>query len=192
VEKKKKMDQPGKIHLIIGPMFSGKTTEMTRRINKYGFGNHKKKTIILKWGKDVRSCEDEGTMVSHDKIRTPCYRVSNNFLNEDLKVKMCLIKKVQKFDVIGIDEGHFFQGLVDFCETMCNLHNKIVIVTALDADFRREPFLGVLKLIPKCESVKKLKAICNDCSKSASFSYKTTPSKKIVEVGGGRKLYASV
>lgn len=59
----------------------------------------------------------------------------------------------KEYDCIGIDEGQFYEDIVDFAETAANL-GKIVIISALSGTFERKPFKDVLDLIPKCEKVK--------------------------------------
>jgi thymidine kinase len=174
------------IELIIGPMFSGKTSELQRRIKRFHYGNNNKKTIILKWEGDNRS-ESENTLKTHDGMEIECFRVSEKLLDGKGNVNKEILEKVKCVYIIGIDEGHFFENLIGFCEIMVNKHNKKVIVAALDSNFKREPFKDVCNLIPKCEEVTKLKAVCNICSKDASFSFKISESEKIIDVGSEEK-----
>ena len=78
-------------------------------------------------------------------------------MHRPLEVK----EKAEEFEIIGIDEGQFFENLVPFCEEMANT-GKCVIVAALDGTFERKPFGSVLELIPLSESVTKLDAVCVD------------------------------
>ena len=66
------------------------------------------------------------------------------------------------YDVIGIDEGQFFTDIVDFSEKAANA-GKVVVVSSLQGTFLRGAFPSVLALIPKCEKIKKLTAICKLC-----------------------------
>lgn len=186
----------GRIELIIGPMFSGKTSELIKRIRKFSFGKNAKKTIILKWGSDYRNDEKKNTLKTHDGHEVNCYRVPNQLtVNGKIIPSISFSKLLKECDVIGIDEGHFFpeiDDLVTFCEFLSNEMDKIVIVTALNGDFRRKPFMEVLKLIPKCESVIKLNAVCTDCSSAeAAFTRKKVQDNQIIDVGGSEK-YESV
>jgi thymidine kinase len=70
--------------------------------------------------------------------------------------------KWRHYDVIGIDEGQFFPDIVEFAELAAN-SGKIVIVSSLGGTFHRGVFSKVLELIPKCEKIKKLAAICRIC-----------------------------
>lgn len=68
-------------------------------------------------------------------------------------------EKALEFDIVGIDEGQFFEEIVEFSETMANL-GKTVIIAALDGTFERKPFGRILELIPLAENVTKLDAVC--------------------------------
>lgn len=174
----------GKIELIIGPMFSGKTSELMKRINRLSVVNHK--CIVIKYCKDNRY-SNSNFIFTHDKINM--YAVNTDSL---LKLK----DMAENYTIIGIDEGQFFEDIVDFCETMANM-NKIVIVAGLDATFERKPFGKILDLIPLSESVIKLSAICKYCCKNidhvmeASFSKRLIDDKSEILIGGS-DLYTSV
>ena len=91
------------------------------------------------------------------------------------------------YDVIGIDEGQFFTDLVWFCEKAANAR-KVVIVSALQGTFVRGSWANVTELIPMCEKIKKLTAICKLCKESASFTFRTADSNchKLI---GGAEMY---
>ena len=103
-----------------------------------------------------------------------------------MKVK----ERALQYDVIGIDEGQFFPDIKQFCELMAD-YGKMVVVAALDGTFLRKPFNQILDLIPICDSVKKLRAICMFCGKEASFSLRTSADVD-VEVIGGADIYKAV
>ena len=90
---------------------------------------------------------------------------------------------IQIKDVIGIDEGQFFEDLVESCEFLAN-NGKIVIVTGLNGNFRREPFDQIVKLIPKCEKIRYLESICFFCKKPAHFSLRTVENESEIFIGG--------
>jgi hypothetical protein len=94
--------------------------------------------------------------------------------------------QLHDIDVVGIDEGQFvsvsclcasfirqFVDLVDECERLANL-GKVVIVAALDGDYRREAFTQIAQLIPKAEVLHKLQAVCMHCYKDAAFTKRIT------------------
>jgi len=176
------MTKNGRVELIIGPMFSGKTSELVRRIGRYKFGKNKKETVILKWDRDLRYDETETNGKTHDGNGYLCLRVGKELTP--------IIKYLLKYDVIGVDEGHFFDikdELANFCDVLANKYHKVVIVAALDSDFMREAFFEVVKLVPKCEKVDKLQSICTNCSNDASFSLKIGDKSKRIDVGGKEK-----
>lgn len=170
------MVQTGSIELIIGPMFSGKTTELMRRIKRHSIA--KRKCIILKYNKDVRYSTEN--LSTHDLLETPALPVSRLYEAAEA---------VRDADVIGIDEGQFYVDLIQFCEEQAN-KGKIVIVSALDANYKRERFNDVVDLIPKCESVEKLNAVCTMCGGIASFSMRIVEDKSLELVGGADKYTA--
>jgi thymidine kinase len=91
------------------------------------------------------------------------------------------------FDVIGIDEGQFFDDICNFAETAANL-GKIVILSALNGTYEKKGWENILQLIPLCEKVKKLSAICKICSANASFTFRTA-SGDSQEMIGGADMY---
>jgi len=91
------------------------------------------------------------------------------------------------FDVIGIDEGQFFEDIVHFSEEAAN-NGKIVIMSALNGTFEKKGWSNILELIPLCEKVKKLSAICKICSSNANFTFRTC-SGLTNEMIGGADMY---
>lgn len=162
----------GEIQVIYGPMFSGKSTELLRRIRRYRIRND---SCVLLKTKENRYIEDTEKVVTHDQF---------NYL-EAISCKRLFEKQqeVVNYDVIGIDEGQFFEDIIPFCEWVANL-GKIVIVACLDSDFRREPFGNICELIAKAEKVVKLSSICYYCKEDAAFSARITPETAIKVIGG--------
>lgn len=167
----------GMIDLVLGPMFAGKSTELLRRIKRYRVAS--KKCLVIKYSKDTRYSDN--CVSTHDKQMIEAVSWENL---ADVQ------EKAQDFDIIGIDEGQFYIGLVDFWEEMAN-KGKMVIVAALDGTFERKPFPTVLDLIPLAESVTKLDAVCVDWKHSASFTKRLCDSKE-TELIGGAEIYKPV
>lgn len=131
------------IELILGPMFSGKTTELLRRIAREYRAN--RQVLLVKYSKDDRYSSD--SVASHDRL-----------MMEDILTISCsnlnpIVSFVEKFKntehepiVIGIDEGQFFPDLIEFCEKMAQL-GKEIHVAALDGTFERKPFPVIADLI---------------------------------------------
>eukprot|EP00118_Oscarella_pearsei_P026207 m.309607 g.309607 ORF g.309607 m.309607 type:complete len:274 (+) comp47071_c0_seq1:273-1094(+) len=166
----------GQIQLILGPMFSGKTTELLRRIKRYAIANHS--CVMIKYDKDKRYAENN--ISTHDKQVRSALSCARLF---DLK------SQVLKYEVVGIDEAQFFPDIVDFCEELAD-SGRTVIVAALDGTFQRKPFGSILDIIPLAESVVKLSAVCMNCFQDASFSKRLTAETQIEVIGGSDKYMA--
>ncbi|XP_072318917.1 thymidine kinase, cytosolic [Eucyclogobius newberryi] len=167
----------GQIQVIFGPMFSGKSTELMRRVRRFQVAQYN--CLVVKYAKDTRY-SDTG-MATHDKNTMDA--VSANSL-EDVRtfaLKAC---------VIGIDEGQFFPDTVPFAEEMANL-GKIIIVAALDGTFQRKAFGNILNLVPLAESVVKLHAVCMQCYKEAAYTKRIGAEKEVEVIGGADKYQAA-
>ncbi|CAG5128896.1 unnamed protein product [Candidula unifasciata] len=167
----------GQIQIIFGPMFSGKTTELMRRLKRYQIANYG--CLVIKYAKDIRY--DFTGIATHDRQVLPA--VSCETLTD-------LMPEALKHDVIGIDEGQFFPDIVSFCDQLAN-HGKVVIVAALDGTFQKKGFGDILNLVPLAEHVMKLTAVCLKCYKEASFT-KRKGSETQIEVIGGTDKYIAV
>ena len=162
----------GKIELILGPMFSGKSTRLIELMRKYVY--KAKKTIMVKFYADQRYT-DKSEVVTHDLIKYDsinCKILRNSF------------DTLKEYDVIGIDEGQFFADLVEVCEELA-LMGKIVLIAALNGDFRMEPFPVIQRIIAKADKIKLLKAYCFNCHKDAKFSLRIVQSNETVLIGAG-------
>eukprot|EP00794_Sanderia_malayensis_P009277 gene9277-10255_t len=173
-KKKHIKDQHGQIQVIFGPMFSGKTTELLRRMKRYRVAKYK--CLLVKYAKDTRY--DELGVATHD--RQVAEAISCTSLDD-------VENKIYNYDVVGIDEGQFFGDVVKFSESLAN-RGKTVIVAALDGDFQRKGFGSILDLVPLAESVVKLSAVCMICFEEGSFT-KRLGSEKAIEVIGGADKY---
>ena len=162
----------GKIELILGPMFSGKSTRLIELMRKYVY--KAKKTIMVKYYADQRYSE-KSEVVTHDLIKYDsinCKLLRNSF------------DTLKQYDVIGIDEGQFFADLVEVCEELA-LMGKIVLIAALNGDFRMETFPVIQRIISKSDKIKLLKAYCFNCHKDAKFSLRIVQSNETVLIGAG-------
>ncbi|KAI9177268.1 hypothetical protein LWI28_013043 [Acer negundo] len=173
----------GEVHVIIGPMFAGKTTALLRRIRSEG--NNGRNVAMIKSSKDTRYAID--LVVTHDGIKFPCWALPDltSFrakLGDDA---------YEKLDVIGIDEAQFFEDLYDFCCKAADHDGKTVIVAGLDGDYLRRSFGSVLDVIPLAETVTKLSARCELCGKQAFFTLRKTGEKQ-TELIGGADVYMPV
>ncbi|XP_069511351.1 thymidine kinase, cytosolic [Ambystoma mexicanum] len=167
----------GQIQVIFGPMFSGKSTELMRRVRRFQIAQYK--CLLVKYYKDVRYSTNG--VASHDRNTMEAVAASR-LLDVYQQAVSCA--------VIGIDEGQFFSDVVEFCEGMANM-GKTVIVAALDGTFQRKAFGNILSLVPLAESVVKLNAVCMECYREAAYT-KRLGAEKEVEVMGGSEKYQAV
>ena len=159
-------------------MWSGKTTELLRRIDRAHYAGQQ--TILYKYSKDVRYGENRAFMVSsHGGIH-------RNAIPIDSLAEVPIIPGT----VIGIDEGQFIDHLVEFAESAAN-QGCTVLITALSSDFKRELFPRIAQLIPKCEDEILLHAVCFDCKKDAGFTRRIVESGEL-ELIGGKDEYKAV
>jgi thymidine kinase len=167
----------GHLELIIGPMFSGKSTEIIRKIRL--LKKIDKKILVIKPLIDNRYDADKIT--SHNYESVDCIVVSNLFDIDD--------SLIQSHDTIVIDEGQFFSDLVTTVDSWINNYKVNIIVAGLDGDFQRKPIGQILNLIPQANSCIKLNSLCNICKDGteAPFSYRIDCSKESVLVGGADK-----
>lgn len=165
-------NNPGKgwVEVITGSMFSGKTEELIRRINRVKIANQK--VVIIKPAIDIRKSKHK--IVSHDNKSIDSLRVDEAADIEEL---------VENANVVCIDEAQFFgSDLVNVCDNLAN-KGKRVIVAGLDMDFRGEPFGPMPFLITKAEFVTKLHAICTNCGDLAQFSYRKVKEETKILLG---------
>ncbi len=158
--------QNGWIEVICGPMFSGKSEELLRRIGLLKYSEVK--YLLFTPTIDTRS----GVM----KAKSRDGRVIESIqINNSREILEHVNKSSDDLQVIAIDEAQFFDDeLPDVCNYLSN-NDYIVIVAGLDMDAWGRPFVPMMKLLVYAERVTKLKAICTNCGASASFTGHTTP-----------------
>lgn len=159
-------------------MYSQKTTNLIMHINALSHSG--RKCVVIKYDADARYSDE--TLSSHDKLSYKAVKCSKNGL-------LFLLDLINDYDVIGIDEGQFYDDLVDFCIQVQN-NDKICIVAGLDGDYQRNPFESISNLIPHCTYVEKVRAYCK-CGKEAPYTFRTTNSVER-EVIGGTEMYEAV
>lgn len=168
-----------KISVILGCMFSGKSTELIRRVSRYtSIGipvlliNHINDT---RTGNSVQT--HSGTKVNAEKLTNLMESVSSDIFTES--------------KVIAIDEAHFFSDLLEFVK-YAEQRNKTIIISGLDGDYKREPIGDILKIIPLCDDVVKLKALDmkDKNGSSAIFSKRIVTSDKQILIGAQESYIA--
>ena len=163
-------EQFGWIEIICGSMFSGKTEELIRRLNRAKYA--KQKIKVFKPIIDSRFKKD--FVFSHDKNQIESKSVSKS---SDIKIK------AKGYDVIGIDEAQFFDnGIVKICNDLANEGIR-VIVAGLDMDYKGDPFGPMPNLMAIAEYVTKLHAICAKSGNLANHSYRISNDKSLVHLG---------
>ena len=160
----------GRIEVICGSMFSGKTEELLRRLRRAQFA--RQSVEIFKPAIDTRYSDEQ--VVSHDKnaiLSTPVEHSSNILLLSS------------GAEVIGIDEAQFFDvGLVDVCQSLADQGVR-VIIAGLDLDFKRIPFGPMPALCAIADDVIKVHAICLRCGNLANYSHRLVENDKQVMLG---------
>lgn len=161
----------GWVEVICGPMFSGKSEELIRRLRRARIA--RKRVQVFKPALDNRYSADE--IVSHGDQRMDSEVVSN--------AKEMLAKLDRRTQVIGIDESNFFgPDLVDVSARLADT-GKQVIVAGLDTDFLGRPFSPMPELLCLAESITKTLAICMRCGNPAKHTQRLVESGDLIVVG---------
>ena len=160
----------GRIEVICGSMFSGKTEELIRRIKKVELADEK--YIIFRPKIDSRNHENK--IISHAKNEISASIVSSPKEILDLSVN---------YPVIGIDEAQFFdQSIVDVCNVLANKGRRLIIA-GLDMDYEGNPFGPMPNLMACAEDVMKVHAVCVETGNPAGYSYRKDSSDDLVLIG---------
>lgn len=160
----------GRIEVICGSMFSGKTEELIRRLRRARIA--RQKVEIYKPALDTRYSEAD--VVSHD---------ATTIASTPVEAAVSILLLAAEADVVGIDEAQFFdQGLVEVCTTLAN-QGKRVIIAGLDMDFQGQPFGPMPALCAVAEDVTKVHAICVKCGDLAYVSHRIVADERRVLLG---------
>ena len=168
----------GYLELILGPMWSGKTSMLLTYYRQFCFC--KLKVCVINFKADDRYSE---TMLStHDKQMIPCIM---GFSMEEIMKNPENANKINECDVILINEGQFFHDIVQFTTRRVEELHKKVYICGLDGDFRREKIGKLIDLIPISDKVTKLRALCGKCKDGtpAPFSFRNSSSTEQVLIG---------
>jgi len=164
------------LELIIGPVCSGKSGELIRRVDRLTIGNVR--VLLVKPTLDTRSKK----IKSRNGSELACYSLQKASDIFELLIEESLGQD-KPIEVIAFDEGQFFTDLYPTVKKLVQQHYK-VLVSALDTDFNGEPFADIPKLVTLSDSVMKLTAVCTECrSDYAIFSQKLKKGGNVVEVG---------
>ena len=162
--------RPGRIEVVCGSMFSGKTEELIRRLKRAEFA--KQRVEIFKPALDTRYSDMGGA--SHDR---------NSIMSTPVDSSSSILLLSSDIDVVGIDEAQFFDdGLVAVCNELANKGIR-VIVAGLDMDFKGVPFGPIPALCAIADEVTKVHAICVRCGALAYVSHRLVNNEKRVMLG---------
>ena len=164
------------LELVIGPMFSGKSTTILRRVKRaevIGIN-----TLIVTSVTDTRYNTNTNLVKTHDKQMVDAIGLDN-------------IKEITRFaafqnaKLIIIEEAQFFSGLYEMVAKLVEVYKRDVIVVGLDGDSERKPFGEILELIPLADTITKLTALCKRCGDGtpALFTYSKWTKETQVCVG---------
>jgi len=194
----------GYLELILGPMFSGKSSRIVEIYKQCEFCNISVAVI----NHTIYNRYDDELLSTHDKVKIPCMKTERlmDLWNEsiDLEDELTNIPQVQQkikvatSEVILINEGQFFPDLEDFVRLLLN-NGKKIYICGLDGDFERKKFGNILDLIPLCDKVTKLTSLCSLCKNGTPgiFSMRLTNETDQTVVGSDnyipvcRKCYSN-
>ena len=167
----------GWIEIICGPMFSGKTEELIRRLVRAQIA--KQRVAIFKPTSDDRY--DEDYIVSHNQRKIKSIQVSDTNV---------ILDYCNKADVFGIDEAQFFDNSITMiCRQLAN-EGKRVVVAGLEKDYLANGFGPMPNLLVDAEYITKVNAICMVCGDPANFSYRISSEQNQVVLGETNKYEA--
>jgi len=195
-------NQSSYLELIIGPMFSGKTSKLVEIYKQCNFCNIS--VAVINHSIDKRY--DDTLLSTHDKIMIPCiqtnklidiwyYKEKDDYVNDnnigetDNLPRLDDSVKLINASVILINEGQFFEDLYPAVEHMLK-HNKKIYIGGLDGDFERKKFGQILDLIPLCDKITKLTSLCSLCKDGSPgiFSKRISSEKEQTVVGANNYI----
>jgi thymidine kinase len=163
----------GWIEVIVGPMFSGKSEELIRRLRRAEIA--RQRVQIFKPAIDARYAANE--IVSHSGLGIASENV--------MRGEEILTRVTARTEVVGIDEAQFLgEEVVGVCTKLADM-GKRVIVAGLDTDYRGRPFEPMPRLLSVAEEITKLLAICVRCGNPAVHTQRLVESEELIVVGAG-------
>jgi thymidine kinase len=168
------MTTPGRIEVIVGPMFSGKSEELIRRLKRARIARQR----VACYKPDIDLRYHRAAIASHSDQTYEACTVANV---ERLKAE--LFPHLQEIDVIGIDEAQFFdEAIIPLTVELVHL-GKRLIIAGLDTTFTAEPFGPIPALMAIADEVTKLSAVCMVCGQPAIHTQRLGQSQELVVVG---------
>lgn len=146
------MTENGYLHIITGPMFSGKSSHIFNIINRNNAINIS--SLVIKHSLDIRYSSDSN-IISHNKLLIKSISLTKLFdINQEI---------FDKYNKIIIDEAQFFDDIYDFVKNAVDIHKKHIIICGLNGDAERKPFKKFLELIPLADKIDFLQSYCYYC-----------------------------
>lgn len=181
----------GNLEIIIGPMFSGKSTYLNFELTR--MADIGKKCLLISHSLDCRNVCKSDNITTHNS----CYGRFSSKITFMKTITLTGIN-IMPYDIIGIDEAQFFEDLYENVIEWVDKWRKMVKIAALCGDFKRQVFGHTFKLIPYCDKIKKLNAYCEICVsenshmtyENAIFTQKINNGEDIIEIGGIDKYRA--
>ncbi len=186
----------GYLEIILGSMYSGKSTRLVEIYNQCNFCN----ISIAVINHSIDNRYDDELMSTHDKIKIPCIKTERLFDiwtdNFDMESDVVIPRIKDKFkiassSVILINEGQFFPDLEEFVKCLLN-QNKQVYICGLDGDFERKKFGQILDLIPLCDKIYKLTSLCSLCKNGKKGIFSMRLSNETTQTVVGSENYIPV
>lgn len=162
------------LELIIGSMYSGKTTELIRRVRR--FESIGKRVLVFNHALDTRYGDDVHTHYGDSTTAIKLHKLGS--------FDKCFERFTRKVDVVAIDECQFFPDLVPSVLRMVHEHKLHVLVVGLNGDYRQQLFGDVFQLLPHADDIQFCRAYCNGCNDGtlASFTKRVDGGEEQVEV----------
>ena len=151
-----------KLHIICGPMYSGKTSKL---INNYNELSSIYIQLVIDYNQEDVDEIKHDKLYNHNKLSIDCIKLQNieNIYN---------IKEFCNIDIIHINEAQFFLNLFNIVVELVEKYKKTVYIYGLESDYKRETFGDVINLIKMCDSICKLTSICRNCQEVALFNHR--------------------
>ena len=174
-----KMNNTGYLAVYLGCMYAGKTSKLISIYNKNKTAGIS--TCVINYIEDKRYHDNK--LSTHDRKMIECLSVRKIY--DVFENDPNLLEQTEAFI---INEGQFFSDLYEVVKLLVNEHNKKVYVCGLDGDYKMKKFGQILDLIPICDEVEKLHAICTICKAPASFTKRITQETEQKVIGSDNHI----
>ena len=170
--------ESGRIEVICGSMFSGKSEELLRRLRRAEIAGLK--YILCKPVQDTRT---NGGIATHAGEEKDAYSVSSAF-------QILSLLSTHDVDIIAVDEAQFLDDVaVEVFQDLAN-KGKTILIAGLDLDYRAQPFGPMPQLMAIAETVTKLHAVCVVCGKDACRTQRISNSRELIDIGASDRYEA--